>query len=45
MAPVDKLSVLVAMVLAAIFLGESLTWAHWLGGGFIVAGAVILVYA
>src|ERR1700758_3768212 len=44
-APVDKLSVVVAMVLAAIFLGESLSWVHWLGGGFIVAGAVILVYA
>src|SRR6202040_1103928 len=27
-APVDKLSVVVVMVLAAIFLGESLTWLH-----------------
>lgn len=44
-APVDKLSVVVAMVLAAIFLGESLNWIHWLGGILIVAGAVILVYA
>jgi bacterial/archaeal transporter family protein len=44
-APVDKLSVVVAMVLAAIFLGESLTWIHWLGGFLIVAGAVILAYA
>src|SRR5205823_14335921 len=44
-APVDKLSVVVAMVLAAIFLGESLTWVHWLGGLLIVAGAVILAYA
>ena len=44
-APVDKLSVVVAMVLAAIFLGESLTWVHWLGGTLIVAGAVILAYA
>lgn len=44
-APVDKLSVVVAMVLAAIFLGESLTWLHWLGGGLIVAGAVVLAYA
>jgi bacterial/archaeal transporter family protein len=43
-APVDKLSVVVAMVLAAIFLGESLTWVHWLGGTLIVAGAVILAY-
>jgi transporter family protein len=44
-APVDKLSVVVAMALAAIFLGESLTWVHWLGGGLIVAGAIVLVYA
>ena len=44
-APIDKLSVVVAMVLAAIFLGESLTWVHWLGGIFIVTGAVILAYA
>src|SRR5207302_10929784 len=44
-APVDKLSVVVAMILAALFLGESLTWVHWLGGIFIVAGAVILAYA
>ena len=43
--PVDKLSVVVAMALAAIFLGESLTWVHWVGGGLIVTGAVILVYA
>src|SRR5438067_2147089 len=44
-APVDKLSVVVAMVLAAFFLGESLTWVHWLGGLLIVAGAVVLTYA
>jgi transporter family protein len=44
-APVDKLSVVVAMVLAAIFLGESLTWTHWLGGGLIVAGAIVLATA
>ena len=44
-APVDKLSVVVAMVLAALFLGEPLTWRHWLGGGLIVGGAVVLVYA
>ena len=45
MAPADKLSVVVAMVLAAIFLGEALTWVHWVGGILIVAGAVILAYA
>ena len=40
-APIDKLSVVVVMVLAAAFLGESLTWTHWLGGTLIAAGAVI----
>src|ERR1700752_4561977 len=41
-APVDKLSVVGAMVLAALFLGEHLTWRHWLGGALIVAGTVVL---
>ena len=45
MAPVDKLSVVVAMALAAFFLGESLTWVHWIGGILIVGGAVVLAYA
>jgi bacterial/archaeal transporter family protein len=44
-APVDKLSVVVAIVLAAIFLHERLTWHHWLGGSLIFAGAVVLAYA
>src|SRR5437763_3370542 len=44
-APVDKLSVIVAMGLAAIFLGESLTALHWLGGILIVSGAVVIAYA
>jgi transporter family protein len=43
-APVDKFSVVVAMALAAIFLGERLTWQHWLGGGLIVAGTVVLAW-
>jgi transporter family protein len=44
-APVDKLSVVVAIALAAIFLREQLTWHHWVGGTFILAGAVVLAYA
>jgi transporter family protein len=44
-APVDKLSVVVAMALAAIFLGDSLTALHWLGGILIVSGAVLIAYA
>jgi bacterial/archaeal transporter family protein len=44
-APVDKLSVVVAIVLAAIFLHEHLTWHHWIGGLFIFTGAAVLAYA
>jgi transporter family protein len=44
-APVDKLSVVAAMVLAAVFLGERLTWQHWAGGALIVAGSVIIARA
>ncbi|HEY1380859.1 MAG TPA: EamA family transporter [Gemmataceae bacterium] len=44
-APVDKLSVVVAMALAAAFLGERLTWQHWLGGALIVAGSVVIARA
>ena len=43
-APVDKLSVVVAMVLAAIFLGEHLGWQHWLGGALIVSGSMIIAW-
>jgi bacterial/archaeal transporter family protein len=41
-APMDKLSVLFAIVLAAVVLHENLTWHHWLGGGLVLAGAVVL---
>ena len=44
-APVDKLSVVVAMVLAACFLGEHLTWRLWLGAGLIVTGTVVIARA
>jgi len=44
-APVDKLSVVVAIVLAAIFLHERMTWHHWVGGVLIFTGAVVLAYA
>ena len=43
-APVDKLSVVVAIALAAIFLHEHLTWHQWVGGSLILTGAVILAY-
>src|SRR6266850_7607772 len=41
-APMDKLSVLFAIILAAVVLRETLTWHHWLGGGLVLTGAVIL---
>ena len=44
-APVDKLSVVVAIVLAAIFLREQISWRHWLGGLLITIGAIILAGA
>jgi len=44
-APVDKLSVVVAMAFGAIFLGETLTWKHWTGGALIVGGAMLLIDA
>jgi transporter family protein len=44
-APVDKLSVVMAIALAAIFLHEHLTWHQWLGGFLIVAGAIVIASA
>lgn len=43
-APVDKLSVVFAIVLAALVLHERLGWQQCLGGAFIVVGAVILAW-
>lgn len=44
-APVDKLSVVLTMVLAALLLGEKLTSAHWIGGGLIIAGVLVIARA
>lgn len=44
-APVDKLSVALAMVLGIIFLGETLSFKALLGGLLVVAGAVLMVLA
>ena len=41
-APVDKLSVVFAIVFAAVLLHEKLSWQQWVGGSFVVTGAVIL---
>lgn len=42
-APVDKLSVVMAMAFGVLFLHEHLTVREGIGGGFIAAGALILV--
>jgi transporter family protein len=43
-APIDKLSVVVAIILAVVFLGEKLTWQQSIGAGLIVAGALIIAW-
>jgi transporter family protein len=40
-APIDKLSVGMVIVVAVLFLGEPLTWNVALGGALIVAGVVL----
>ena len=44
-APVDKLSVALAIALGLIFLGESLTWQIAVGGLLIVAGSIVILLA
>jgi bacterial/archaeal transporter family protein len=43
-APVDKLSVVFAILLAALVLHEKLGWQHWVGGSLIVIGALIIAW-
>jgi transporter family protein len=43
-APIDKLSVVLVAVFGAVFLGERLTGANWLGVALIAAGAVLVAY-
>jgi transporter family protein len=42
-APVDKLSVALAILLSAVFLGEALTLKTGLGAALIIAGTIILI--
>ncbi len=44
-APVDKLSVVIVIVCAWLFLGETLTPLKLAGGGLITAGAILLAFA
>ena len=41
-APIDKLSLVFAMALAAVFLGETISWRAAAGGALIAAGAVMV---
>src|SRR6478672_8149118 len=42
-APVDKLSVALAILLSVLFLGEALTWKTAVGAVLIIAGTLILI--
>jgi transporter family protein len=42
-APIDKLSVAMAIVLGILFVGERLTWPVAIGGGLIVAGSMVII--
>lgn len=42
-APVDKLSVALAIIISVLFLGEALTWKIALGAVLIIAGTLVLI--
>lgn len=42
-APIDKSSLAMTLILAAIFLGEALTWKTLAGGALIIAGTIVLI--
>lgn len=41
-APLDKASIAFVIVLAAIFLGEQITWKVFLGGFLVILGSLVL---
>ena len=43
-APVDKLSVVFAILLAVLILHEKLAWEHWIGASLIVLGVLLLAW-
>lgn len=43
-APIDKLSVVFAVFLAILFLGERPAMAQWLGIGLIVCGTLVIIF-
>lgn len=42
-APIDKSSLALVLILAALFLGEALTWQTTLGVGLILAGTLVVI--
>lgn len=42
-APIDKLSVALAIILAVIFLGETITWKAGIGAALILGGTFMLI--
>lgn len=42
-APVDKMSVAIAIILSVVFLGEVLTWKMAAGALLIIAGTIVLI--
>ncbi len=42
-APVDKLSVALAIILAVVFLGEPITWKTSIGSLLIITGTIVLI--
>jgi len=42
-APVDKLSVALTIILSLVFLGEALTWKAAIGALLIIAGTVVMI--
>ncbi|MER3464553.1 MAG: hypothetical protein C4329_09250 [Chitinophagaceae bacterium] len=44
-APVDKLSVAIAIVLSVIFLGEKVSFQGMVGAGLIITGTIVLIYS
>src|SRR5689334_21881135 len=43
-APVDKLSVALTIILSVVFLGEALTWKTAIGAAFIISGTLVLIF-
>lgn len=42
-APVDKLSVALAIIISVLFLGEALTWKNAVGSVLIIGGTLVLI--